>query len=84
MASGYEQELTEKKQELAVITEEQQSDNEQERIVTEFMEKAKRYVEMPELTTELLHIFINRIEGKISCVIRSNFARELDFFVACV
>ena len=62
MASGYEQELTEKKQELAVITEEQQSDNEQERIVTEFMEKAKRYVEMPELTTELLHTFINRIE----------------------
>lgn len=30
--------------------------------VSRFVEKAKRYTEIPELTSELLHLFIERIE----------------------
>ncbi len=30
--------------------------------VSHFVEKAKRYTEIPELTSELLHLFIERIE----------------------
>jgi site-specific DNA recombinase len=30
--------------------------------VSRFVEKAKRYSEIPELTGELLHLFIERIE----------------------
>lgn len=62
MAAGYEQELTEKKHDLMILNEQQQSENQQERIVTEFMEKAKQYAEMTELTYEILHTFIKRIE----------------------
>ena len=62
MSAGYESELAEKKQELAELCEQQQSENEQERIVEEFMEKARQYIEMPKLTPELIHTFINRID----------------------
>ena len=62
MSAGYESELAEKKQELISLNEQQQSENEQEKIVAEFMEKARQYIEMPELTTELLYTFIRRIE----------------------
>ena len=62
MSEEYESELTVKKQELTALNEQQQSENEQERIVAEFMEKARQYIEMPKLTPELLHTFIRRIE----------------------
>ena len=33
-----------------------------EKCIQEFMDKAKKYIEMPKLTPELLQVFIHRIE----------------------
>ena len=62
MASGYEQEQSELRQELTSITERINKLDMREKCIQEFMEKAKSYIEMPKLTPELLRVFIRRIE----------------------
>ena len=62
MASGYEQEQAELKQELESITARISEMDLREQYVREFMENAKAYIEMPKLTSELLRVFIRCIE----------------------
>ena len=62
MASGYEQEQAELKQELESITARISEMDLREQYVREFMEDAKAYIEMPKLTPELLRVFIRCIE----------------------
>lgn len=62
MASGYEQEQVELRQELTSITERISEMDMREKCIQEFMDKAKSYIEMPKLTPELLRVFIRRIE----------------------
>lgn len=63
MANGYEQEQAELQQELTSITERINKLDMREKCIQEFMDKAKEYLEMPNLTPELLRVFIRRIEG---------------------
>lgn len=62
MASGYEQEQAELKQELESITARICEMDLREQHVREFMEYARIYIEMPRLTPELLRVFIRCIE----------------------
>ena len=62
MASGYEQEQAELKQELESITARIAEMDLREQYVREFMENARVYIEMPRLTPELLRVFIRSIE----------------------
>lgn len=62
MASGYEQEQAELKQELQSITKRIDEMDMREMCIREFIAKAKEYLEMPKLTPELLRVFIRRIE----------------------
>ncbi len=62
MASGYEQEQAELKQELESITAQIDEMDLREQYVREFMENARAYIEMPKLTPELLRTFIRSIE----------------------
>ena len=62
MANGYEQEQAELQQELTSITERINKLDMREKCIQEFMDKAKEYLEMPNLTPELLRVFIRRIE----------------------
>ncbi|WP_256557105.1 recombinase family protein [Hydrogeniiclostridium mannosilyticum] len=62
MASGYEQEQSELRQELKSITERIDQMDMREMCIREFIDKAKFYIEMPKLTPELLRVFIRRIE----------------------
>lgn len=62
MASGYEQEQAELKQELESITARICEMDLREQYVREFMENARVYIEMPRLTPELLRVFIRCIE----------------------
>lgn len=62
MSGGYEQEQSELRQELKSITERISEMDMREMCIREFMDKAKFYMEMPELTPELLRVFIRRIE----------------------
>ena len=62
MASGYELEQAELRQELQCITQKIDEMDLREMYVKEFIAKAKTYIEMPELTPELLRVFIRRIE----------------------
>ena len=62
MASGYEQEQSEKKRELQELTERIGRMDMREKCIQEFICKAKEYIEMPKLTPELLRVFIRRIE----------------------
>ena len=62
MASGYEQEQAELKQELESITARICEMDLREQHVREFMENARIYIEMPRLTPELLRVFIRCIE----------------------
>ena len=62
MASGYEQEQAELKQELESITARICEMDLREQYVKEFMENARVYIEMPKLTPELLRVFIRCIE----------------------
>ena len=61
MASGYELEQAELQQELQCITQKIDEMDLREMYVKEFIAKAKTYIEMPELTPELLRVFIRRI-----------------------
>ncbi len=62
MASGYEQEQAELKQELQSIREKMNAMDMREMCIWEFMDKSKKYIEIPKLTPELLRVFIRRIE----------------------
>lgn len=62
MASGYEQEQAELKQELQSITKRIDEMGMREMCIREFIAKAKEYLEMPKMTPELLRVFIRRIE----------------------
>ena len=62
MANGYEQEQAELQQELTSITERINKLDMRKKCIQEFMDKAKEYLEMPNLTPELLRVFIRRIE----------------------
>lgn len=62
MASGYEQEQAELKQEMESITTRLSEMDLREQYVREFMENAKTYIEMPRLTPELLRVFVRCIE----------------------
>lgn len=62
MASGYEQEQSELRQELKSIKARINEMDMREICIREFMDKAKSYIEMPKLTPELLRVFIRRIE----------------------
>lgn len=62
MASGYEQEQAELKQELQSITKRIDEMGMREMCIREFIAKAKEYLEMSKLTPELLRVFIRRIE----------------------
>ncbi len=62
LSSGYEQEQTELKQSLQIITERMNQMDVREACIQKFMEQAKAYLEMPKLTPELLRVFIRKIE----------------------
>lgn len=62
LSVGYEQEQAELKKELENINKNMQSLDAHEKLVNEFMENARQFIEMPKLTPELLHTFIKRIE----------------------
>lgn len=61
MVADYEHEQAELKKTLNAITEELQMYDKQENAVKNFIAKANQYIDMPILTAELLHAFINRI-----------------------
>lgn len=62
MASGYEQEQSDKKQALQDLAERISKIDMREKCIQEFIDKAKAYIEMPKLTSELLRVFVRRIE----------------------
>ena len=62
MANGYEHEQAEKKRELQELTESIERMNMRDQCIQQFIRDAKRYIEMPKLTPELLRVFIRRIE----------------------
>ena len=62
MAAGYEKELADLKQKQAELVQDILQYSKQEQAIRDFIEKAKEYVEMPKLTAELLHTFIQRVD----------------------
>ena len=62
MAAGYEKELADLKQKQAELVQDLLQYSKQEQAIRDFIEKAKEYVEMPKLTAELLHTFIQRVD----------------------
>ena len=61
-AAAYEQEQVEIRAKLAKLENEIDSAKLRKKCISEFIAKAKEYVEMPKLTPELLRTFIKRIE----------------------
>lgn len=62
LSADYEQEKSDIQAKLTVLENEIDATELREKCINEFVENAKKYVEMPELTPELLRIFIRRIE----------------------
>ena len=62
LANGYEQEQAEKKRELQELAERISEVDMRDKCIQEFIRNAKLYIEMPKLTSELLRVFIRRIE----------------------
>ena len=62
LSADYEQEKSDIQAKLTVLENEIDATELREKCLNEFVENAKKYVEMPELTPELLRIFIRRIE----------------------
>lgn len=62
LANGYEQEQSQLKSKLVELESQIDSVNLREECIRKFMSKAKEYIEMPQLTPELLRTFIRRIE----------------------
>ena len=62
LSTDYEQEKADIQTKLTELENEIDATELREKCLNEFVENAKKYVEMPELTPELLRIFIRRIE----------------------
>lgn len=62
MVADYEYEQANLKEKLTAISTELEMYNEQDKAVRRFIAKAKQFIEMPKLTPELLHTFIQRID----------------------
>ena len=62
MVVGYENELAELKQKLTELQNDVSLFSQQQQAIKDFVDKAKKYIEMPELTPELLYTFIQRVE----------------------
>ena len=62
LSADYEQEMSDIQAKLTELENEIDATQLREKCLNEFVENAKKYVEMPELTPELLRIFIQRIE----------------------
>ncbi len=62
MTASYEKELADLKQKQAELVQDLLQYSKQEQAIKDFIEKAKEYVEMPKLTAELLHTFIQRVD----------------------
>lgn len=62
LSADYEQEKADIQTKLKELENEIDATELREKCLKEFVENAKKYVEMPELTPELLRIFIRRIE----------------------
>ena len=62
MVVGYENELAELKQKLTELKNDVSLFSQQQQAIKNFVDKAKAYIEMPELTPELLYTFIQRVE----------------------
>lgn len=71
LAAGYEQEQAEQKQQLASLEQSMSENDMREKIISEFMENAKRYVDIREITPEILNAFIRRIDVHERAVRRS-------------
>ena len=62
LSAGYEQEQAEQKQQLQTIEITLNEQNMREKVILDFMTNAKKYVDITELTPEILHTFVRRIE----------------------
>ena len=62
MVAGYEEELTEQKRKLIELNNDLTLYSKQQQAIKDFIAKAKECVEMPKLTTQLLHTLIQRVE----------------------
>ena len=62
MVVGYENELAELKQKLMELKNDVSLFSQQQQAIKDFVDKAKKYIEMPELTPELLYAFIQRVD----------------------
>lgn len=62
MVVGYEKELAELKDKLVKLNNDLALYSQQQQAIKDFIAKAKEYVEMPKLTPELLHTFIQRVD----------------------
>lgn len=62
LAAGYEQEQSEQKERLDGLEKTVSEQDLKEKKVAEFIENASRYVDIKEITPEILHAFVRRIE----------------------
>ena len=62
LSSGYEQEQAEQKHQLESLTGALNEQDMREKILFDFIENSKKYVDIKILTPEILHTFIRRIE----------------------
>lgn len=62
LAADYEKEQSDLKSKLAELASRIDDMNLREKCVSDFIKKAKQYIDMPKLTPELLRAFISRIE----------------------
>lgn len=62
LAAGYEREQSNLKSKLAELDSQLDDMNLREKCVSDFISKAKQYIDMPKLTPELFRTFIRRIE----------------------
>lgn len=61
LVSGYEQEQAEQKQKLENLNNEISIQGTRDKKISEFIESAKKYIDITEVTPEILHAFIKRI-----------------------
>lgn len=61
LAAGYETEQRELREKLTALEKRINELELQDKYIREFVDRAKKYIEMPKLTAELLQVFIRRI-----------------------
>ena len=71
LAEGYEKEQSELKAKLKTLDAQLNNTKLREKCICDFINKAKQYVKMPQLTPELLRAFVKRIEVHEKAVKRS-------------